>query len=1730
MDDPEGAIVNLEAAAQVDPSRSHPWGSLATIYQDLSRPDDLLRVTCAELETAPGPERELVLHARAAALWIERDGERDRACSHFERLLELEPGRADATEFLVDRYEEQGRYADVVRLLEGRLGTICGAEGEEACDDASRGLVSSLRLRMATLQAEELNDPEAAIVLLEAALAGDGPTGAATEPLAELYESTERRRDLVDLCKAAAEACRASDERALWLRRMASSLQEMGEDNDAIEAYRQVLEARPNDLEVRKELCDLYRRGDHAAPLVELLTDSLSGISSVEEVPIRMELARLLEDGLSRPAEALAQLQRVFELEADHDVAFRHAVDLAHRMERHDTEAQLVENRLERCTSLDERIALLERRAGLLAGPLGAPEAAASAYREVISLAPQNRSARRSLREVLESLGRWAAVLDCLYVDAEGAGPQEQAAIYEHAVEIATAHVGQDAALPWLERLRSVRPDDALIIARIADVHRMAGRFESVLRALEDELALTRDPRHQRDLHVGRARILERDMDAPGRAIRALEAARALFPQDSEVLEKLDELYGVTARARERAEVIEARLPGCSDDDRLRLHLAAADLYADPLTEPLRAVPHLLRAVSLTGAGEGATQAALPSTPEARCALLSDLASTLGAAGWQEARARAAEAELSLLRNDLSERGPEEDDPRVTRRNRLHLDLARAYADQLANPNAAMAHLRAGMAYADEDDSAGLRPEDLDWMESRLLDLLRQDANFVELEERLATRVGRGGGDADEWLELARLRDERLCSPSAARDAYAQALALRSSCLPAIRGLRDLSERLGDWREVARTLELELQLEGSSNRDRDDLERAALSRRLGDVCWRRIHAEDRAIEAYRDALASNPADLDSLRSLQQLHESREEFDAAAGLHEREAEILGDSEPERRREVWLSAAELVRKLGDDPQRALHAYEEAASLSPLDAQPLRVQADLYAELGRHSDFAATYASWCDLDESGATCGEHLLLVDTLIELGRPDDAIARCQHAIEVDDESPDAWATLAQLQQDQDHDGEAGDAWQRAGELRQGPEAATHLCTAALLVETSDRDLCAERLRSALERDPASAQGHAHLARVACALAKWAEAEDAAVRALDLAAAPSDENVDEALQLATALAGGRAARALDRLESAGLFYGAALDLDPANRDALEAYGELLFERGDLAAARGALEARLEMDPDDRQAERLAMLGSVLELVDEPEAALARFREAIAADETCGAAQAGVARLCANAGHVDEAVEALAGWAEACRSADDLRGCGARYLRAADLELSQEGAEAARAHLHASIEAYPENARAWVLLAELHAEADQPEDVLRLAPEALGVDAVQALPDAVARLSLLYARALERRDEPAKACDAYSIAVDHDSRCSEAALARARLQRMQGEWQEAADGLRAFSDRHPEPDHRDLSEIQYKLARLLAGPLEDMAGAIRCFERALEIAPDHPKARGPLASLLAVMPERWEQAIAQHSALLQDDPTQATSLRGLLKIVSGRGDTEAAGPGLAVLRAMGAASPSERDEAPGCLPTAVVVTPALADPAEELARRLIQHASEALDQVLQTPSGDDPSGTAEGFVARRDHALRELSAAGLERFSDEELGDLIAILAAFAMGDGEDVHMSHGQLDPSVAEGIDRALGRWTRRKMRRVLDGGSPEQIQMIDPGHFRRALRGLAASVAVDLGHGDLREALVALSIDRDAPAPSDTDDLTNPVSACEDACELLRYVTTSWCAQLVGS
>jgi tetratricopeptide (TPR) repeat protein len=1709
--DREGCAKHLEAIGERRPEHADTWRRLGLLYHELERPDDLLRVLRAEIASNPEAERELVVRARAARLCSERAGESDasdprlleEARAHYERVLDLDAAHSEATEFLIDHYQSEDRPDDVIRLLRGRLETT--SEGERASGDL--GLRTSLRLRIADLMAERLDDVAGAAEILEQALDEIGPENVVAQPLATLYERSEAREPLAHLCRRASASCDDPAERAGWQIRLGTVLQELEQPAEAAEAYCAALADRPRDLEIEATLRDLYRSLGDAAPLAALLETEIDRVAAADSLALRLELSELLSGPLDRSEDALGQLVRALEIDGSHAVAFERALSIARQLDRHEELLALIDRRLDATHAPAERAQLFEQRGDLLMAPLDRLEEAAGAYRSALAQDASRSSTRRKLREVLERLERWSAVLDCLHMESSGCDTSERGDILERALQIARDHLSPDAALPWLERLRHERPHDPSLVARVADVHRQAGRPEALLRALETELTLVTDPSRKRDLHVDRARTLERDLRAPGRAITAYETAWALAPEDSEVLRELDRLYDLMGRTRDRVEVIEARIPLADSTERVELHRIAALLCAAALAEPERAIPHLLHAV------EAMRELNRPDTE--RLELLGELAANLRAADHVDAWVRAAEEELRTLAS--MEPGD------AVREALLHHELAIAYGEELRLPHSAMQHLRMVLQLAEKRDGDSLTAEQIARAEAQLIQRLREDRNHVELAGRLGRRLERGGGDGDEWLELARLRAEQLHTPNGAADAYREALARLPECLPAIRGLRHVSECLGDWAEVVRTLELEVE-QGERWSAR---ERMTLHRKLGDISWRRLDEPERASTAYRAALAELPGDLQSLRTLQQLLVLQEEWTELISLYEREIEILDDEEPERRHALWVEVGRLVHTHTEDSDHALRGYEEASKLGTLEPDDQRSFAELYRDADQVERFAETFTEWCDHADSEASSWDHLALMTALQKLGRTDAALERAARAAEVDPENVETWDAMAALHEERGELVEARGALERAADLHEPRPAAERLVRAAALCGSEHTDDAANLLRAATTRDPALALGHAQLARVCEELEAFEEAELAAGRALDLA--EEDSAMSEGVRLETALTGSRVARRRERLEEAARFCAAVLAIDPEHTEALSSAGEVFFECGDYSAARELLERRLELGGENpSRAEQLAMIGRGLEHEGDTAQALSRHREALDAEPALALAHEGTVRIHENAERLDQAVVALERW---IRNDRDAARRARSQLRVAEHLIADDRLQAAEDHLRDAVASAPDLEPSWVVLLDLIFEAEHEDDALEISQRAL--EHVED-PERRAHIALIRGRILDDRNEPRGAADAFIEAAKGDPCAVEAALAAARLLRGMGDWYAAAETLQSFATNHPEPTSLELAQVHLERGRLMAGPLENVAGAIECYENAIAIQPDLREAREPLASLLAHVPERWDDAVQHHRELLMEDPTRQSSMRALLEISRRRDLDASVALGLGTLRALGAASPEEALYAPDALTLRLAPEKKLGDVLWETARRICNATAQEINEVLLeaeiTPmqDGEDDAEPAILDFWRRVHqAEAELTAPLMCTLPTEALGTVVYSVTALSTDLGGNCN------DGPFVHDLDRTMGRWTRRKIRKVLGDRQVRDIQAIDYDAWRAEIRGIAAGLAVDGGEGDLRSALIALSsadTQIDAAHPSPSADITSLVAGSPLARGLLVRVVERWCEEISRS
>jgi tetratricopeptide (TPR) repeat protein len=1687
LEDLPGATDHFEEAARLRPERPEAWRVLAEIYEGGDRDEDLVRVLESELATEPGADRELALRTRAADLFARSLSDDRRARAHYERVFELDPGHRAAADYLIEPWEREGQYAKVVEILEARASAL---DGDRLDAGEARARRASLRIRIAELRSRHLGDPSGAMSALEAAMNDVGPQPRVAEPLAVFYEKAGRDEPLIELCTRAAENSDEPAERANWMERVGAVRAKRGEHREAASAYQSVLCDRPADRQAQDALHALYRElGEHDA-LIHLLESRIPELAGQKEIEARLELATLAAEHRGEPAVALTHLRRVLQIDPTHQAAFDRALGIAEVLGDHEATLEMLDAALDRWQPPRARAGLLARRGSILAHFGGRPEEAIETLREALALDPHSASLRAELRAMLESESRWEEVLQLLYAEAADADDGTRALVLTRAAETAWQNLSPDDALPWLERLRRLRPRDGEVLQRIARVHRQSGRPGGELLALGYELEVTEDDARRIELHLQRACILESESESPVLAALELEAAREIDPNQVSALKSLERIYGQLGRVRERGEVLETLAEQASSEEQVALWSDLGALYAGTLSEPHRGAAYLMRAV-----------AEAPDFSTKRSELLRALGETLRVAGPIDGWARCAEAELASLNPDAP--------VFADRRRELHRELADVYENELNRCEAALHHLREVVDRAAEDPGPSVARA-IDDAEVRVLRLLQSADHVVEREARLAARLEHAPDDAARWLELGQLREEKLHAPAAAAAAYRRVIELEPESLHGIRGLRRTAERVRDWPGVVQALELEIEQSDS----RPPAERGALLRRIGLVYWQELGGTvraNRALAAALDADASNP---ETLHALQSLNEEMEDWSGALGFYEREISLLGETHPERRREIWLRIASLSTHQEHDDERARRAYEAAQELEPLALSQLRTLADLYGDANDLPAFAETLGAWCDDPESGAACADHLEVARALDSLDRTDEALTRAERALTCDERSVPAWDLTASLREKKGATSRAIEALWRASMLLSGSEAAKRLLHAGALCEEEDPERALDLVRAAVERDPADAGAHALLACSAERFGARAEAIESAQHALELSefGSDADERIIEA-----ALAGGRAARQEERRGEALRFFCATLSMVPDHPAALAGRGETLAGYGDLEGAWLALEKRLALG--DRYPERalhLTLAGRHFATAGDPETALEHLEEALREDPAFDDAHREIVALHRAAGSLEAGLEAIDRWA----GASDRAHVAERLLVAAEWELATPGHEdAAEQRLRHIVETEPACGRAWQLLAQTLSDAERLDDGIDVCRRAL-----DNLEDADARadVALIHGRMLESNGDRRGAADAFGLAASY---CSEAALSRARLLRAIGDWSAAAETLREYVGHLDSAELDGLSEALDQLGRLLAGPLEDFDGAVSVYRRAVQMDPSRAEARRTLAGLLA-RTDAWPEALDHHRTLLDANPTDSESLRALVGIAREQERDIAHGVGLYLLRALGIASPAQQEESPTCLVLPLAEDPKLANPTHEALRKLSVEASAEIAEALNATESPELSTASDGdsFAAATLAAEASLTAPALLPLGDAELGEALSVIATLVLEPKE----VHG--DGALVNAFSGPVGWRNRRRFKRSLAGATSMSLAQVDYSEWRQEVRTLAHAMAVDESGGDLRaafESLVCEGPDGAEREITPTTDLTALVEGTPPARRLLRRVLDVWLESL---
>jgi tetratricopeptide (TPR) repeat protein len=333
----------------------------------------------------------------------------------------------------------------------------------------------------------------------------------------------------------------------------------------AVDAWRRVLEERPDSLIALEALERLFTRSGEARELVEVLR-TMAGLleDPAERAPHLRRAALILDEKLGERSQAARLYEHVLTLVPGD-------LDALRRLDSIYTETRSYE---ELSLILGEEISVAKTGAerGVLYLRLGDVRL-------------------KALHDPRGALNAYAAVLS--------EGPKEAARAYDGAIR---------AIDELIEAEKQHNPELAALAAQLVEPHFVAaGDFINVVRVKTARIAAAEDPGERRALLLEVAAVYENKLQQPEMAFMNVARAYGEVPRDAELAAMLERLAPIAQTEEELADIFAQALPAI-DDDTFALHVArkVAHIYDNVLERGEAAVPYYDRILSIVPDDAGA--------------------------------------------------------------------------------------------------------------------------------------------------------------------------------------------------------------------------------------------------------------------------------------------------------------------------------------------------------------------------------------------------------------------------------------------------------------------------------------------------------------------------------------------------------------------------------------------------------------------------------------------------------------------------------------------------------------------------------------------------------------------------------------------------------------------------------------------------------------------------------------------------------------------------------------------------------------------------------------------------------------------------------------------------------------------------------------------------------------------------------------------------------------------
>jgi tetratricopeptide (TPR) repeat protein len=905
--DPDRAIETYTSIMDLDPDDFDAAQALDRLYLQTQRWYDLLAVLERQTELAPSPAEVASLRHRIGELWRVHLKDLTRAVEAYRQVLQMDPGHEQtlraleelmagreepvlAAAVLEPIYESAGEWDRVIAVYE-----VMQANSEEAPRRVE------LLSRIAELEERRLSHQNAAFEAYGRALHVDPSNQDVLSHLQRLAGETGHWPKLAALYSSELEKIEDTRRQVDMLLRLAAVYEEeTGQVDEAIDTYRRVVEAEPDNRQALTSLDRLYTRGQQWEQLAEVVRREIRIAATDQDiVALTFRLAQIYELALSDLPKAIeayrdiltadpahgetrAALERMF-MGGTMQFEIAEVLEPLYRgSEEWEKLHQIYEVQLSRITDVEERQSLLRRLAEIAEQKLVDQVAAFEWWSQAVRENPASEQALDELLRLVRSTHQWDAYVATM---SQAASPDRPPRVRRDVLlRLATTFESDLGDLERAERalvqVLTENHGDVGALASLDRIYDAQGMYENLANVLKQRIAVTDDGDELVPLHLRLGRVFADALEDTEGAIGSYLAVLEHQPRAREALEALERLYFRTERWSELYGVYE-KLVSVADDEATvaSCYACMAKLAAEALGQRARAVELWGKVLELRGP---------------------DPTALAGLADLHEAAQEWRELTEVLERQVAATPDPEAKIP-------IYKRLGRIWGEKLGRERNSLESWQKVLE---------LDPQDADALRAIAANY-RSAGAWEELSQALRRliQVGQLGGSGIEpgelmelYAQLGELEGDTLMRTQDAIDAWREVLEIDAHDFRALAALEKLFMQEARWEESVDILERRAQALQNPAEQVDVLMQAA-------SLWAdKIGDGGSAAQVYERVLQLDPANLLASQELEQLYRQRKSWVKLIDLLLARTEFVGDA-PARITLLTQVAEIYEQQLGD-----------------------------------------------------------------------------------------------------------------------------------------------------------------------------------------------------------------------------------------------------------------------------------------------------------------------------------------------------------------------------------------------------------------------------------------------------------------------------------------------------------------------------------------------------------------------------------------------------------------------------------------------------------------------------------------------------------------------------------------------------------------------------------------------------------------------------------------------